>query len=86
MKLRQYEGRFSKRSIFYKMQVIPRFIPIFSHYKVAENLFASIVYRKRPIHMTSYEQVYRFTYSIITFKFTPQHIHVLNQSLQLITC
>ncbi len=55
MKLRQYEGRFSKRSIFYKMELISGFNSIFNHYKVAENLFASIVYRKRPIHMTSYE-------------------------------
>ena len=85
MKLRQYEGRFSKRSIFHKTQLISRFIPIFSHYKVAENLFTSIVYRKRPIHMTSYEQVYRFLYSVITFKIIPQHIYELIQDRLMAT-
>ena len=85
MKLRQYKGRFSNRSIFHKIQVISRFTSIFNHFRVVENLFTSILYRKRPIHMTSYEQVYRFKYSIITFKFTPQHIHVLNQNLWMET-
>ena len=62
------------------------FIPIFSHYKVTENLFAAILYRKRPIHMTSYEQVYRFLYSLISFKIIPQHIHELNQDQLMASC
>lgn len=38
MKLRQYEGRFSNRSIFHKIQIKPRFVSIFSYFGVAENL------------------------------------------------
>ena len=38
MKLRQYEGRLSNRSIFHKTPVISRFISIFSYFGVTENL------------------------------------------------
>jgi len=49
MKLRQYKGRFSNRSIFHKIQVISRFTSIFNHFRVVENLFTSILYKKNDL-------------------------------------
>ena len=38
--LYSYKGRFSKKSIFQKMQIITRFISIFVYFSVVEKLFS----------------------------------------------
>lgn len=53
-------------SIFYKIHVISSFIPSFSRYKVAENLFASIIYVNANIRMYKNDDIRMYNFNCIT--------------------